>query len=253
MVSEPLLPQWLPYVYRWIVETSMCYLVVAQHASWRDSPITQELELAMVALEKPTRRLRRYSRIFPFIPRYLFPDYYIFSKRFSSLSKCREKFRDAHFGMHKEWTSSYLGEDTNRATPSQWTLRAELASQSNECYQSWPSLENDGRFITFSPDAPSNPVTRVKPVSFSWTGSRRDSPRILNFPIGGHRVRVILALYPLRLPRFFPLPLLLHTQPLNLHLHILQPLTDNCHSVHASYMLHPQLQPPQLSFHPSLF
>ncbi|KIK56205.1 hypothetical protein GYMLUDRAFT_1016986 [Collybiopsis luxurians FD-317 M1] len=160
--DQQLLPPWpLDSSELWQIEYAFSILNVARYTAWHHSPATQELELAAENLAETSQKLCQYSKRYPFLPRYLLPGYRKFSEQCTRLIECQRRFAEAHSYNQYEWTNTHLGRDENNATPSQWTLRAQLASQSIECYRNRPPLERDGYLIAFSPDAPSVTVTRL--------------------------------------------------------------------------------------------
>jgi hypothetical protein len=114
------------------------------------------------------------TRILP-IPWIFCAKYWLFQERLAHLRECADvscsgssffsftwtKFLFLHVQRYwrtycraqLDWEKSHLGKRRgNRGTPSQWNLRAKLASQSKSCREYWPPLESRGTFVTFPDD-----------------------------------------------------------------------------------------------------
>ncbi|KAF9072327.1 hypothetical protein BDP27DRAFT_1445804 [Rhodocollybia butyracea] len=172
---SPILPE-----HDWVIKDAFAHLTIAQHTPWKDSPVTQELDLAFQEYEKSIRRLNEVSRQWPLIHQFFLPHHYISFRKFRLLLKRHKIYLKTYFKDHdysNEWTVSHLGplRTQMEATPLQWNLRARVA-HCRICYEMYPPLEQEGRPISFPPDTPSVTVTRNGPISYhyGWASFYRD-------------------------------------------------------------------------------
>ncbi|KAF9058848.1 hypothetical protein BDP27DRAFT_1432151 [Rhodocollybia butyracea] len=142
-----------------IIEVAFSGFVIAKHTSWKDSPATRELELALGDLAETVRKLRKTSKWFPFIPRFLLPDFNTFVQNVLDLYTARTAFIDLHDEGNRSWAELHLGSEWNKATPTQWNMRAQL-SYSASCYRNSVSYSMASYTIQdddpYRPDHPGN-------------------------------------------------------------------------------------------------
>ncbi|KAF9072345.1 hypothetical protein BDP27DRAFT_1400979 [Rhodocollybia butyracea] len=123
----------------WVIEGAFAHLTIARHTPWKDSPATQELDLAFREYEKSIRRFNELSRRWPLIHRVFLPHHYISFRKFFLLLKCHKippkYFKDLDYS--NEWTVSQLGslQSPMEATPC--ALRWLIPENATSCIHLW--------------------------------------------------------------------------------------------------------------------